>query len=49
MLELAKSLPAVHLAEKASSLHEKFRPEIPFGKKGERPKPILTSSERWHW
>ena len=34
MLELAKSLPPPHLAEKAYALYEKFRPEIPPGKKG---------------
>jgi hypothetical protein len=35
MLELAKSLPTSHqLAEKAYALYEKFRPEIPPGKKG---------------
>jgi hypothetical protein len=34
MLELAKSLPPSQLAEKAYSLYEKFRPEIPPGKKG---------------
>ena len=33
MLELAKSLPPSHLAEKAYALYEKFRPEIPPGKK----------------
>ncbi len=32
MLDLAKSLP--QLAEKAYTLHEKFRPEILPGKKG---------------
>jgi len=34
MLELAKSLPPSHLAEKAYALYERFRPEIPPGKKG---------------
>jgi len=34
MLELAKSLPSSQLAEKAYALCEKFRPEIPPGKKG---------------
>jgi hypothetical protein len=34
MLELAKSLPPSQLAEKAYALYEKFRPEIPPGKKG---------------
>ena len=34
MLELAKSLPRAQLAEKAYTLYEKFRPEIPPGKKG---------------
>jgi len=34
MLELAKSLPPSHLAQKAYSLYEKFRPEIPSGKRG---------------
>ena len=34
MLELAKSLPPSQLAEKAYLLYEKFRPEIPPGKKG---------------
>ncbi len=34
ILELAKSLPPSELAEKAYSLYEKFRPEIPPGKKG---------------
>ena len=33
MLELAKSLPPSQLAEKAYTLYEKFRPEIPPGKK----------------
>ena len=32
--ELAKSLPPSHLAEKVYALYEKFRPEIPPGKKG---------------
>ena len=34
MLELARSLPPSQLAEKAYALYEKFRPEIPPGKKG---------------
>ena len=34
MLELAKSLPPSELAEKAYVLYEKFRPEIPPGKRG---------------
>jgi hypothetical protein len=34
MLDLAKSLPPSQLAEKAYTLYEKFRPEIPPGKKG---------------
>ena len=34
MLELAKSLPSSELAEKAYALYEKFRPEIPPGKRG---------------
>jgi len=34
MLELAKSLPPSELAGKAYALYEKFRPEIPPGKKG---------------
>jgi hypothetical protein len=34
LLELAKSLPPSQLAEKAYTLYEKFRPEIPPGKKG---------------
>ena len=34
MLELAKSFPPAKLAEKAYPLYEKFRPEIPPGKKG---------------
>ena len=34
MLELAKSLPPSPLAEKAYTLWQKFRPEIPPGKKG---------------
>jgi len=34
MLKLAKSLPPSQLAEKAYALYEKFRPEIPPGKKG---------------
>jgi hypothetical protein len=34
MLELAKSLPPSELVGKAYALYEKFRPEIPPGKKG---------------
>ena len=34
MRELAKSLPPSQLAQKAYTLYEKFRPEIPPGKKG---------------
>jgi len=34
MKELAKSLTPSELAEKAYSLYERFRPEIPPGKKG---------------
>ena len=34
MLELAKSLPHSQLAENAYALYERFRPEIPPGKKG---------------
>ena len=34
MLELVKSLPPSQLAEKAYNLYEKFRPEIPPGKRG---------------
>ncbi len=34
MLGLAKSLPPSQLAEKAYTLYEKFRPEIPPGQKG---------------
>jgi hypothetical protein len=34
MRKLAKSLPPSNLAEKAYTLYEKFRPEIPPGKKG---------------
>jgi hypothetical protein len=34
ILELPKSLPPPQLAEKAYGLYEKFRPEIPPGKKG---------------
>jgi hypothetical protein len=34
MHELAKSLPTAELAERAYALYEKFRPEIPPGKKG---------------
>jgi hypothetical protein len=34
MLELAKSLPPAQLAGKAYTMYEKFRPEIPPGKRG---------------
>ena len=34
MRKLAKSLPPSQLAQKAYALYEKFRPEIPPGKKG---------------
>ena len=34
MLDLAKFLPPPQPAEKAYALYEKFRPEIPLGKKG---------------
>jgi hypothetical protein len=34
MLELARSLPPAELAGKAYALYEKFRPEVPSGKKG---------------
>jgi hypothetical protein len=34
MLELAKSFPPSQLAEKAYTLYEKFRPQIPSGKWG---------------
>ena len=34
MLELAKSMLPAQLAEKAYSLYEKYRPEIPPGKRG---------------
>jgi hypothetical protein len=34
MLKLARPLPATELTEKAYSLYEKFRPEVPPGKKG---------------
>ena len=34
MMELANSLPPSDLAEKTYGLYEKFRPEIPPGKKG---------------
>jgi hypothetical protein len=34
MMGLAKSLPSYQLAGKAYTLYEKFRPEIPPGKKG---------------
>jgi hypothetical protein len=33
MQKLAKSLPSSQVAEKANRLYEKFRPEIPPGKK----------------
>ena len=49
MLELAKSLPPSQLAQKAYALYEKFRPEIPPGKKGRGPPAnrTWTSSARW--
>jgi hypothetical protein len=49
LLELAKSLPPSELAEKAYTLYEKFRPEIPPGKKGGGPPAswTWTSSARW--
>jgi len=34
MKELTNSLPPSDLAEKAYTLYEKFRPEIPLGKRG---------------
>ena len=34
MLELARSLPPSELAQKAYALYERFRPEIPPGKRG---------------
>jgi len=34
MLGLEKSFPPSQLAQKACALYEKFRPEIPPGKKG---------------
>ena len=34
MLELARSLPPSELAQKGYALYERFRPEIPHGKKG---------------
>ena len=34
MIDLGKSLPPSELGEKRYALHEKFRPEIPPGKKG---------------
>jgi hypothetical protein len=34
MLKLARSLPPSQVAEKACALYEKFKPEIPPGKKG---------------
>jgi hypothetical protein len=34
MRKLANSLPSPQMAEKAYALYEKFRPEIPPGKKG---------------
>jgi hypothetical protein len=34
MVDLAKSFPPSHLAEKAYARYEKFRPAIPPGKKG---------------
>jgi hypothetical protein len=49
MVELAKSIEPHRLAEKAYSLYEKFRPEIPPGKKGWGPPAswIWTASEDW--
>jgi hypothetical protein len=49
MLELAKSLPSSQLMEKAYTLYEKFRPEIPPGEKGGGPPAswTWTSSVRW--
>ena len=49
MLGLAKSLPPAHLAQKAFSLYDKFRPEIIPGKKGWGPPATWTwtSSARW--
>jgi hypothetical protein len=50
MLELAKSLPPPQLAEKAYAPYEKFRPEIPPGKKKDGGPPASwtwTSSARW--
>ena len=34
MLELVKSLPPAQLGERTYALYEKFRPEIPPGKRG---------------
>jgi hypothetical protein len=34
MVELAKSVPPSELNEKAYGLYEKFRPEVPSGKRG---------------
>jgi len=49
MLELVKSLQPSQLAEKVYTLYEKFRPEIPPGKKGGAPPACWTwtSSARW--
>jgi hypothetical protein len=49
MLGLAKSLPPSHLAEKAYTLYEKFRPEIPPAKKrwGASGKLDLDLIPRW--
>jgi len=49
MRELAKSLPRSELAGKAYILYEKFRPEIPPGKKDGGPPAswTWTSSARW--
>jgi len=47
--KLAKSLPPSQLSQKACTLCEKFRPEIPPGKKGCGPPAswTWTSSARW--
>jgi hypothetical protein len=49
MVELAKSFPPSQLAEKAYTLYERFRPEIPPGKKEWGPPASWTgtSSVRW--
>ena len=51
MQELARSLPPLQLAEKAYTLYENFRPEIPYGKKGWGPPAswTWTSYVRWLW